>query len=66
MHFFTRLQNKINQHIPKSNSIKQKPTKILPKRNYKENINTTKPPQCDSAIGLHILQNKQFVNNYND
>jgi len=23
------------------------------------------PPQCDSAIGLHLLQNKQCANNYN-
>jgi len=36
------------------------------KRNCKEKINTTKLPQCDSVIGLHLLQNKQFANNYND
>jgi len=28
--------------------------------------NTTKPLQCDSAVGLHLLQNKQCANNYND
>jgi len=63
-----RLQDRINQHIPKSIHNNQKPTKILPKRNCKEKINTTKPPQCDSAItaGLHLLQNKQCANNYND
>jgi len=44
----------------------QKPTKILPKRNCKEKISTTKLPQCDPAIGLDLLQNKQCANNYND
>jgi len=29
-------------------------------------ISTTKPPQCDSAIGQHLLLNKQCANNYND
>jgi len=60
------LQDRINQHIPKSIRNNQKPTKILPKRNCKEKINTTKPPQCDSAIGLHLLQNKQCAIIYND
>jgi len=31
----------------------------------KQKINTTKSPQCDSAIGIH-LQNKKCANNYND
>jgi len=61
-----RLQDRINQHIPKSILNNQKPTKILPKRNCKEKINTTNPPQSDSAIGLYLLQNKQCANNYND
>jgi len=61
-----RLQDRINQHIPKSIRNNQKPNRILLKRNYKEKINTTKPPQCNSAIGLHLLQNKQCANNYND
>jgi len=61
-----RLQDRINQHIPKSIRKNQKPNKILPKRNCKEKINTSKTPQCDSAIGLHIFQNKQCANNYND
>jgi len=60
-----RLQDRINQHIPKSIQKNQKPTKILPKRNYKEKINTTKLPQCDSAIGLNLFQNKQCANSYN-
>jgi len=47
--------------IPQSIRNNQKPTKILQKRNCKEKINITKPPQCDSAIGLHLLQNKQTV-----
>jgi len=51
-----RLQHRINQHILKSIRNNQKPTKSLPKRNCKEKINTTKPPQCDSAVGLHTKQ----------
>jgi len=43
--------------IQKSIRNNQKPTKIFPKRNCKEKINTIKPPQCDLAIGLHLLQN---------
>jgi len=57
---------KEEEEIPKSIRNNQKPTKILPKRNCKEKINTNKPPQCDSAIGLHLLQNKQCAINYND
>jgi len=60
-----RLQDRIIQHISKSTCNNQKPTKILLKRNCKEKINTTKLPQCDSAIGLHLFQNKQCANNYN-
>jgi len=61
-----RLQDRINQHILKSICNNKKPIKILPKRNCKEKINTTKPLQCDSAIGLHLLQNKQCASIYND
>jgi len=61
-----RLQGRINQHIPKFIRIKQIPTKILPKRNCKEKIDILKLPQCDSTIGLHLLQNKECANNYND
>jgi len=43
-----------------------KTTKILAKRNCKEMINTSKNSQCDSKSGLHLLQNKQYANNYND
>jgi len=50
-----RLQDRINQHISKSISNNQKPTKIFSKQNCKEKINTHKHPQCDSAIGLHLL-----------
>jgi len=57
-----RLQDRMNQHISKSigNNFK-KTTKILPKRNCKEQINTLKSPQCDSAIRLHLLQNKEHA-----
>jgi len=61
-----RLQDRINEHNPKSIRNNQKPTKILPKRNCKEKINTTKHLQCVSVIGLHLLLNKQCANNYNN
>jgi len=48
-----RLQDRINQHIPKSIRNNKKPTKILPKRNCKEKINTIKP--------LQLGYNKQTV-----
>jgi len=57
---------RINQHIPKSSRNNQNPTKILPKRNCKENINAFKSLQYDSAIGLYLLQNKECANNCNE
>ena len=61
-----RLQDRIKPHVPKTIRNKQIPIKILPKRKCKENTKTTKVPQCDSAIGLHLLQNKDCASNYND
>jgi len=46
-----RLQEKINNISRNPSAI----NKNLPKRNCKEKINTTKSPQCDSVIGLHLL-----------
>jgi len=46
------------------NKTKQVPTKILPKRKYNENAKTSKVQQCDSAVGLHLLQNNDCANNY--
>ena len=53
---FLRLQDRINQHIPKSIRNKENPTKVLPKRNCK--ITTSLNQQdCDSPVGLHLIQN---------
>ena len=60
-----RLQERITQHIPKSIRNKEKPTKVLPRRNCK----TKTPPnqlECDSAIGLHLLQNPNCAAHYHD
>ena len=40
------------------------PTKILPKRSCKTTTSTS--PQCDSAIGLHLLQNDNCAKFYNN
>ena len=60
-----RLQERINQHIPKSIRNKKKRTKVLPRRNCK-----AKTPlhqlECDSAIGLHLLQNPDCAAHYHD
>ena len=62
---FLRLLERITQHIPKSIRNKEKPTKVLPRRNCK-----TKTPlnqlECDSAIGLHLLQNLDCAALYHD
>jgi len=54
-----RFHNRITQHIQKSTTYKN-----FPETEFKK-INTTKPLQCDSTIGLHLLQNKQCSNKYN-
>ena len=58
-----QLQDRINQHIPKSIRNKENPTKVLPKRNCKI---TTPLNQldCDSAIGLHLIQNPDSASHY--
>ena len=58
-----RLQDRINQHIPKSIRNKENPTKVLPKRNCKI---TTPLNQldCDSAIGLHLIQHPDCASHY--
>ena len=58
-----RLQDRINQHIPKSIRNKENPTKVLPKRNCKI---TTPLNQldCDSAIGLHLIQHPDCAFHY--
>ena len=58
-----RLQDRINQHIPKSIRDKENPTKVLLKRTCKI---TTPLNQldCDSAIGLHLIQNPDCASHY--
>ena len=60
-----RLQERITQHIPKSIRNKQKPTKVLPRRNCKAKTPLNQL-ECDSAIGLHLLQNPDCAALYHD
>ena len=58
-----RLQDRINQHVPKSIRNKENPIKVLPKRNYK--ITTPLNQQdCHSAIGLHLIQHPDCASPY--
>ena len=60
---YPRLQHKINQHFPKSIRNKGNPPTVLPKRNCK--ITTPLNQQdCDSAIGLHLIQNSDCACHY--
>ena len=60
-----RLHERITQHIPKSIRNKEKPTKVLPRRNRKANT-TLNQLECDSAIGLHLLLNPDCAVHYHD
>ena len=57
-----RLQDRINQHIPKSIRTGHQQQKFQPQRNCKK---TSTEINCDSAIGQHLLQNKTCANNFN-
>ena len=57
-----RLQDRINQHIPKSIKTGHQQQKFQPQRNCKK---TSTEINCDSAIGQHLLQNKTCANNFN-
>ena len=59
-----RLQDRINQHIPRCIRSDRKPTKNLLNRECK----TTNTPTVysDSAIGQHLLENKECAKHYND
>ena len=59
-----RLQDRINQHIPRCIRSDQRPTKKLPNRECK----TTSTPSvyCDSAIGQHLLENKECAKHFNN
>ena len=51
-----RLQDKINQHIPKSIRNEESLNKVLPKRNCKITAPLNQH-DCYSAIGLHLVEN---------
>ena len=60
-----RLQEKINQHIPKSIRNKEKPTRVLPQQNCKAKT-PLKLLECDSAVELPLLQNPDCAAHYHD
>ena len=60
-----RLQERIAQHIPKSIRNKEKPTKVLPRRNCKAET-LLNQLERDSAIGLRLLQNPDCAAQYHD
>ena len=59
-----RLHDRIAQHIPKSIRNKSIPSKTLPTHDCKTKISTIH--NCDSAIGLYLLQNDECAKFYND
>ena len=59
-----RLQDRIKQHVPKwLQQQAKRPTRSQPGRCCKLKRNN---PDCDSAIGQHLLDNEQCAANYND
>ena len=59
-----RLHDRINQHIPRCIRSDKRPTKNLPNRECK--ITSTSSVYCDSAIGQHLLENKECAKHFND
>ena len=59
-----RLQDRINQHIPRCIRSDKRPTKNLPNRECK--ITSTTSVYCDSAIGQHLLENEECAKHFND
>ena len=59
-----RLQDRINQRIPRCTRSDKKPTKNLPNRECK--ITSTPSVYCDSSIGQHLLENKECAKHFND
>ena len=55
-----RLHDRIAQHISKSIRNKSIPSRTLPARDCK--TKTSSSHNCDSAIGLNLLQNDKFYN----
>ena len=59
-----RLQDRIKQHVPKwLQQQAKRPTRSQPGRSCKLKRNN---PDCDSAIGQHLLDNEQCAANYNE
>ena len=59
-----RLQDRINQtHSKNQFEIKENPTKVLPKRNCKI-ATPLNQLDCDSAIGLHLIQHPDCASHY--
>ena len=59
-----RLQDRINQHIPRCIRSDKRPTKNLPNRECKITTNTC--VYCDSVIGQHLLENEECAKHFND
>ena len=59
-----RLQDRINQHIPRCIRSDERPTKNLPNREGK--ITSTTSVHCDSAIGQNLLKNEEYAKHFND
>ena len=57
-----RLQDRINQHVPKFIRRPSEQSRVQPKRDCR----TCAIPSCDSAIGQHLLENKTCAERYND
>ena len=60
-----RLQERITLHFPKSIRNKEKPPKVLPRRNCKAKTPLNQL-ECDSAIRLLLLQNPDCAAQYHD
>ena len=58
-----RLQDRIRQHVPKTIRNKTNQERIQPTRKSKINSFT---PNCDSAIGTHLLKHPNCALHYND
>ena len=58
-----RLQDHIKQHVPKWLRQHTASQRVQPNRACKRKQPT---PECDSAIGQHLLENDQCAANYND
>ena len=56
-----RLQDHIKQHVPQWLRQLTRPRRSQPHRSCKRNDTT---PDCDSAIGKHLLENDQCALNY--